>query len=200
MPQAKSRQKLPDKAEQILAGAMQQFLEYGYTGSSMDRIAAAAGVSKQTLYSYFHNKEALFTTLVEQIAKERFRLVFGSEPLQGEPSLVLRQLATKLIGQIVEDEQYHAFVRLVVGESGRFPQLGMAMIRNVTQPGIQTLSQYLASHPELELSDPQETAAIFLGALIYFILTQEILHGNKVVPRSRSRLIDSLIELILNHQ
>ena len=49
-----------DKEELILQGALQVFMTQGYTAASMDRIAAAAGVSKSTLYSYFRDKEGLF--------------------------------------------------------------------------------------------------------------------------------------------
>jgi AcrR family transcriptional regulator len=52
----KSPQKSPqtsvlasEKREQILQGAMQVFLKHGYAGTSMDRVAAIAGVSKQTI-------------------------------------------------------------------------------------------------------------------------------------------------------
>ena len=48
------------KAETILQGAMQEFLAKGYSTASMDRVAAAAGVSKATVYSHFGDKETLF--------------------------------------------------------------------------------------------------------------------------------------------
>lgn len=196
--QLKEPKSKSNKSEQIIAGAMEQFLKHGYAGASMDRIAAAAGVSKQTLYSYFEDKDSLFTTLVEQITKRRFQLVFGLQPLEGEPNLVLRNLANNILQQIRNDRDYHNFIRLIVSESGRFPELGKTMIRNVTQPGMQALSNYLASHPELNITDPEETAGIFIGAIVFFVLTQEILHGKEVMPRSSDRLIDSLIHSIVN--
>lgn len=54
---------MEEKAEQILQGALSEFLVHGYAGSTMDRIAKSAGVSKQTLYSYFGDKEGLFYSL-----------------------------------------------------------------------------------------------------------------------------------------
>ncbi|NET52594.1 MAG: helix-turn-helix transcriptional regulator, partial [Merismopedia sp. SIO2A8] len=69
------RQKPVKKAEVILEGAMQEFLAHGYAATSMDRIAAAAGVSKATVYSHFQDKEGLFTTLIQRLAQERYRTI-----------------------------------------------------------------------------------------------------------------------------
>ena len=57
-----------DKVEQILQGAMQEFLVHGYAGTSMDRIAASGGISKATVYSHFQDKQGLFKALVERLA------------------------------------------------------------------------------------------------------------------------------------
>ena len=46
-----------EKAEQILNGAMPEFLQNGYACTSMDKVAKSAGVSKQTLYSHFSYKD-----------------------------------------------------------------------------------------------------------------------------------------------
>ena len=81
------RQLSPEKAEAILAGGMQEFLAHGYAGTSMDRIATAAGVSKATVYSHFQDKEGLFTALIEQLVQGKFRSLFEPSPenLQLEP-------------------------------------------------------------------------------------------------------------------
>ncbi len=84
-----------EKAEQILNGAMPEFLKHGYACTSMDKVAKSAGVSKQTLYSHFSDKDGLFTALVERIATEKFHLVW-SQPLQGQPEQVLEDLASSV--------------------------------------------------------------------------------------------------------
>src|SRR5579872_1826223 len=48
----------------IREAAAALFLEKGYQGTSMDDIAAAAHISKQTIYTHFADKEELFTDLV----------------------------------------------------------------------------------------------------------------------------------------
>src|SRR5690606_10570483 len=67
------------KREAILAAAQVLFLSNGYEGSSMDAIAAEAGVSKLTLYSHFKDKEALFcaavtTTCEKKLPRRLFQL------------------------------------------------------------------------------------------------------------------------------
>ncbi|NEN93279.1 MAG: TetR/AcrR family transcriptional regulator, partial [Okeania sp. SIO3H1] len=60
------------KAEQILRGAIPEFLKNGYACTSMDKVAKAAGVSKQTLYSLFRDTERLFIALVKRVATKKF--------------------------------------------------------------------------------------------------------------------------------
>src|SRR5579859_5012988 len=48
----------------IREAAAALFLEKGYQGTSMDDVAAAAQISKQTIYTHFASKEELFADLV----------------------------------------------------------------------------------------------------------------------------------------
>ena len=52
------------KHEAILHAAKSLFLEFGYDGSSMDKIAKHAGVTKITIYNHFRDKETLFTAAI----------------------------------------------------------------------------------------------------------------------------------------
>ncbi len=51
---------------EILAAASRLFVERGYAATRMEEIAAAAGVTKGTLYLYFKSKEELFRAMVEE--------------------------------------------------------------------------------------------------------------------------------------
>ena len=188
-----------EKKEAILEGAMKEFLAQGYAAASMDRIATAAGVSKATVYSHFQDKENLFSALVEQLVQKKFQSIFGcvdSQAFQGEPKIVLRQLAANMLNMAHFDEQFLNFMRLVIGESGRFPALARAFISNVEKSAFQKICQYLASRSELSLTDVEATARIFIGALVHFIIVQDMLHGGDIMPMERDRLIDKLIALI----
>lgn len=199
MPKIKSQSSLVatnPKREQILQGAMQVFLQQGYAGTSMDRVAEVAGVSKNTIYNHFHDKEGLFTALIEHITSDRFQIVFGKVPLEGEPEIVLRKIAEKLLATILPDQEYISFLRLLIGESERFPQLAQLFVSNLPKKVLSLLSEYFLSHPEINLPNPEATARIFMGSLMGYVLTQEILQGKQIIPLSQTDLIDNLIILI----
>lgn len=190
------RESSVDKFEQILQGAMQEFLERGYAGASMDRVASRAGVSKATVYSHFQDKEGLFKTLIEQMATKRFQSVFGNQPPEGDASVVLPKLAKAALAQMIDDEDHRAFMRVIIGESGRFPELAQVCVRCLAKPAIETVTQYLRSHCELNLPDPEATAWILIGTLIGFMNIQEMLQGKEIIPMESDRLIETLTYLI----
>lgn len=186
---------LSDKAEQILQGALPEFLKNGYAGTSMDKVAQVAGVSKQTLYSHFTDKEGLFTALVQRMACEKFRLVW-SKPLKGDPKIVLTELAQRILHQMDEPDHL-SFVRLMIAESEKRPELSQLFLKNVAQPAITIFTHYLEEHPELNIKDKEATARIFVGTLIHYLFTQKMLHGEKLMPMKEDRLIKTLVDFIV---
>lgn len=56
----------PAQQDAILSVAAREFTEHGYTGASVNRIIAAAGTSKGSLYYYFDDKADLFSTVLER--------------------------------------------------------------------------------------------------------------------------------------
>ena len=189
----------PEKTAAILDGAMRVFLEQGYAGTTMDRIAAAAEVSKPTVYSYFHDKEGLFNALMEQLVRKKQWAKFPQDFLlssQESSKVVLRRLANNILDNCINNSEQITFIRLVMGESGRFPELGRAFVQHVEKPILEALTHYLASCPNLNLRDPTASARTFMGTLIYLIITHEMLHGQDIVPIESDRLIDHLIYIL----
>ena len=56
-----------EKRETILEAALEVFSTHGFRGSTIDQIAAAAGMSKPNLLYYFRRKEDIFTTLIQRL-------------------------------------------------------------------------------------------------------------------------------------
>ncbi|AKC86265.1 TetR/AcrR family transcriptional regulator [Pseudoxanthomonas suwonensis] len=69
-PAGPGRPKDLGKRASILEAAKRLFIEQGYQGVSMDQIAAAAGVSKLTVYSHFGDKETLFSAAIAAKCEE----------------------------------------------------------------------------------------------------------------------------------
>jgi AcrR family transcriptional regulator len=187
-----------NKRERILWGAMQIFLHHGYASTSMDRVATEAGVSKQTIYSHFQDKEGLFTALIERVTIDRLQSELPAQPFQGEPVVVLRRLAETFLAKM-DDPEYLAFIRLVIAESARFPELAQLYGKTVLQYAYSSLGAYFEQHPELKIADPEATARIFFGTLSSFVLAQELLQGKHTMPMAKDRLINSLLHCILGN-
>jgi TetR/AcrR family transcriptional regulator, regulator of autoinduction and epiphytic fitness len=190
------KQKAANKAEAILAGAMQEFMACGYAAASMDRIAVAAGVSKPTLYSYFQGKEGLFTALIQQMSQSD-RILDKVRFLQHPIGDSLKLMAIDFLDKFAGEQPLLSLFRLIIGESGRFPELAQTFVRNFEQPILETLSDLLAQHPDLKVADPDVTARFFVGSMVHYGIVQEILHGQEILPLDRDRFIDGLIKLIV---
>jgi TetR/AcrR family transcriptional regulator, regulator of autoinduction and epiphytic fitness len=189
----------PEKTEAILRGAMQEFLEHGYAGARIDKIVAAAGVSKATVYRRFPDKEALFTELIQRMAskKEIFQMQ-SPQPFEEEPTTFLKRYATKMLDNVAQDPQVLTCLRIIIGESGRFPDLARAFVQNIEKPGLDFLTQYLESHPRLQIAAPEVAARAFIGTLIHFVLLRDVLQSGDIVPMDRDCLVNSLLALIIH--
>ena len=197
------RTKSEAKTAAVLKGAMKEFLQNGYAGTSMDKVAKSAGVSKATVYSHFGDKENLFNVVIQDLVKDEFQQFMGLEKpqsLEQDPKIVLSAMTTKMLANFQNNRSFQDFMRIIVGESGRFPELAKAYVNGVAKPTIEILTKYLKSHPALELADPEATVRVMMGTMVYFVMLQEMMHGKDIVPLEGDRVIKSLTDLITRNQ
>ncbi|MEM1311170.1 MAG: TetR/AcrR family transcriptional regulator [Cyanobacteria bacterium P01_H01_bin.153] len=188
-----------EKARAILDGALQVFTTQGYSAASMDRIAAAANVSKSTLYSYFQDKEGLFLALVEDLTAARRREVFNllsQSDLQAPPQVVLRQIANVMLDNAEKNQPLLTLMRLLLGESERFPKLARIFVAEIKKPMLDQLALYFASQTQLNLPDPMVAARIFSGSIVHYLIEQNLMGGNEVLPLECDRMVDGLVDLM----
>lgn len=113
---------VPGRKEcQILSAARAQFLEQGFSDTSMDAIARRAGVSKATLYAYFPSKEALFSHLIQVECREK-AIQLPSPDLDAGVRPALHALCSHFVRHFLTKEAT-AFFQTVSGERWRFPDL-----------------------------------------------------------------------------
>ncbi len=92
------------KRAAILDAAKRLFAREGFGGTSMDQIAAEAGVSKLTVYSHFGDKEALFTEAVRAKCEEMLPDDLFQIELEGPLRDQLRAIAQAFFALISSDE------------------------------------------------------------------------------------------------
>jgi AcrR family transcriptional regulator len=197
----KSSNRRTDKAAVILEGAMQEFMASGYAAASMDRIAAAAGVSKPTLYNYFQDKEGLFIALIKKLVESKFQHLFTPQQQRpvippGNSKIFLRQLAERVVNNTANEPQFLNFMRIILGESGRFPELARSFVRTVEATAFQAITHLFANSPDLRIKDPEVAARIFVGTIVHFVIVQKLLHGEEILPMESDRLIDGLVDCL----
>ncbi|MGB3532227.1 MAG: TetR/AcrR family transcriptional regulator [Microcoleaceae cyanobacterium] len=190
-----------DKAEVILDGAMQEFMASGYAAASMDRIAAAAGVSKPTLYKYFQDKESLFVALIQKLVQSKFQHLFTPKQQRptiaaGSEKIFLRQLAERIINNTANEPLFLDFMRIILGESGRFPQLARSFVGTVEATAFQAITDLFTNSAEFRIKDPEVAARIFVGTIVHFVIVQKLLYGEEILPMESDRLIDGLIDCL----
>ena len=170
------------KRRAILEAATGVFLRNGYVGTSMDEIAARAGVSKQTVYRHFADKEGLFTALVlstiDQVGLpfyEELPALEDTEDLERD----LRELARRLVGVVMQPRLLQ-LRRLVIAEAGRFPALGRRYYERGPGRTAKTLAasfERLAERGLLTLDDPLTAASHFNWLVLSIPLNEVMLSG-----------------------
>ena len=154
------------KRRAIMEAATEAFLRSGYLGTSMDEIAAEAGVSKQTVYKQFADKERLFTEIVlgtiDHVG-EPFFTGLGTLEESADLEADLRQIARRLV-DVVRDPRLLQLRRLVIGEAERFPELGRAYYERGPGRSTEMLAaqfEQLAQQGILDVDDPLLAAEHF---------------------------------------
>jgi TetR/AcrR family transcriptional repressor of mexJK operon len=109
------------KEAQVLSAARLEFLNHGFSETSMDAIARTASVSKATLYAYFPSKEALFSHLVQRECEEKCGDIPALD-LDGGLTPALETLCRHFISRFLTKESA-AFFQTVSSERWRFPEL-----------------------------------------------------------------------------
>lgn len=154
------------KRQSILAAATELFLQRGFLATNMDEVAAIASVSKQTVYTHFGTKEALFLEIVTGMTGEAGDELEGqvADPVDGRPiEGFLLEFAEQQLA-IVMTPRLMQLRRLVIGEAERFPELGKRLHAKGPGRSIARLTKALAHYSEsgdVEAEDLRAAASFF---------------------------------------
>ncbi|WP_290805668.1 TetR/AcrR family transcriptional regulator [Herbiconiux sp.] len=124
------------KRDAILEAAVELLLAKGFGGTSMDAVAAKAGVSKTTVYAHFADKDKLFRAVMAHASSMLVPNV--SEAISGEVSDPVERLVRALTA-VVESAiapELIAFFRVLIAEHERRGQLAGALEEARTETGL----------------------------------------------------------------
>lgn len=177
MPQSSSRPRAGrptrEQAEQrhreLLDCALEVFLENGFERSTVESIAAAAGMAKRTIYGLYPDKSALFEASVQRAVD---RWLAPIETLRAaetddleETLLTIAQI--RLAG--ITSPAGIALQRILNAEGNRFPQLFRLVYEQGTLPALTFISEVLTRHAEagiIEIDDPTVVGSAFLSMAV----------------------------------
>lgn len=157
-----------ERRQALLICAMQLFLEKGYDAVSLDDVVNYAGGSKTSIYKYFGNKEGLFKAICDY----RRDLFFQGVCIPFEQSLVelktyLTETLIRFYQHIIQTDNI-AFLRLVIEQSQRNPELSTHLYSSCTQNMQRTIAEALEKahrSGHIVCNQPQFSAKIYFGIL-----------------------------------
>jgi AcrR family transcriptional regulator len=190
---------MQSKSELIVAAARKLFLIAGYEVTSMDAIAAEAGVSKATVYSHFQSKEALFAGVMHDMCEDSGGPKISGD-LAGPPEVVLRIVGETMTYKLA-DQKVMDLLRTVLCGAVQFPDLGRTFWNEGPNMVMGMLANYLgdlarrgAAHvPDSDLASRQ-----FFGLVTGPFLLPILLNVRPVPSRAElDRALESAIAAFL---
>jgi len=192
------------KRRAIMDAATEAFLRDGYQRTSMDSIAAAAAVSKQTVYKHFSDKQRLFAEIVTATTSQAAvpvdqdaRSLADSDDVEAD----LRELGRRLL-TLVMQPRILRLRRLVIAEAGRFPELGLMFLQQgVGRSGraLATAFERLTARGLLRVDDPALAAAQFSWLIMSRPINEAMLLGRHDPPDPADvlRFVDDGVRMFL---
>ncbi len=188
------------KRDAIVRAAAKLFLESGYGETSMDAIAAAAEVSKRTVYSYFSGKDVLFEAVMTDVCESRSDM--ANSELPNRPAEEVLSCVGRGFLKTVSSDIVLTTFRIAAAESVRFPELGETFYRAGPQRSIQNLASYFRAREaagELVVPEPELAASQFLALVKSDFFVRLVLGvGPKPNDADIERAVSSAVRLFLS--
>jgi TetR/AcrR family transcriptional repressor of mexJK operon len=192
------------KRDQIREGAKRVFLKKGFAEASTDAIAAEAGVSKQTLYTYYPTKEDLLADVLRYLMgsilhswpRVTNKFHFGSKE---ELRQAFTEMAERMIANMMQPE-YLSLLRVIVAEATRLPQLGNLFRETVAERALGSVGSILEQARGKTVADhihAEVASRLFVGYLLTHAILGGLLVPSEQQQRPDSATIKAMVDLYL---
>jgi len=175
------------------------FLRDGFAAASTDAIAAAAKVSKRTLYVYYPSKEELFADVMRKLTIEnpQIRALKTMEEISPSSEEELRRdllrLAQKIVATMMQPD-YLALLRTTIADTHRFPQLGGIFRATVPERALRNFVVFIEKSRERGVIGPDvdgDTAArMFVGPLLTYAVLDGLFAEGPPRPPAQEKIED----------
>ena len=187
------------KRAAILDAAVAEFRDAGYEATSMDRIAASAGVSKRTVYNHFPSKEALFTRILEQMWE---RGAAGLD-LPYRADRPLRAQLQDLVAQkmrLLHDASFTDLARVAIAAGVHNPDLARDLVARLgdREEGLTAWVRAAATDGRLKTKDPVFASMQLQGLIKGFAFWPQIAMGQPPLSAAQQKQVaEAAVEMFL---
>ena len=185
--------------DRVRRAALDAFVATGFDGTTMEAVAAAAGVTKRTLYAKYSDKRSLFASVIPWGLAQMPLAGEALDVPDGDLETALRSLAQQVVARLVEPQAVK-LRRLAVLESHRFPEFAERANADLWRQSVQPVVQLLAAHADahevaiddLALAADQFIALVAGGATILADM------GVTRTPDEEARYVGHAVRLFLD--
>jgi TetR/AcrR family transcriptional regulator of autoinduction and epiphytic fitness len=187
------------KRQAILKAAAEQFRAHGFEATSVDKIAAAAGVSKRTIYNHFPGKEELFAeTLVQLFQSGAAALELAYQSGRGLREQLTELLALKM--RTLADRDFIDLARVAIAEAIHAPERARAVFARLgeREEGLTVWIRAAQADGKLKPGDPAFASTVLQGQLKTFAFWPQVTLGAAPLPADeQARVIDASVAMFL---
>ncbi len=180
---------------------MAEFRLHGFDATSMDRVAASAGVSKRTVYNHFPSKDLLFTEILQHLWQRsvaEIELVYRADQPLREQLLELVRQKLRLLG----DPVFIDLSRVAITEVIRSPERARDLVARLgsKEEGIGTWLRAAAHDGRLRIADPAFASQQLQGLVKGFAFWPQVAMGQAPLSaQEQQRVAESAVDLFLDH-
>ena len=187
------------KRAAILTAAVSEFQQYGFGGTSMDRIAATAEVSKRTVYNHFASKDELFMAIVADLGQRcgGAECSYSStEPLEDQLLAIAKGFA-----DMMTNDDFMKLARVVISRLIQSPELSSSIRgENESYRAVVNWIKAAKKDGRLSVTNPDQAAAQFTSLIKAFAFWPQLIGGNAPPSkRELNQITKSAVAMFLNH-
>ena len=169
-------------------------------GLSAADIAKAAGVTKGTIYLYFHSKEDVFEALLQQTVGSKIADLGAMLKNFDGTSAQLLTLMLRNIGQFISTSDLAVLPKIVIAEAGNFPELARFYRQEIIERGFGLLSGIIKSgiaRGEFKQISIEHAVRLCVAPLLVAIIWRTVFARFDAQPYDYVGLIDTHIATLL---